>query len=60
MVRLMSKADSPSDDPRDEPTTAQDVYDEYEHAVDAMAERDDEIGAIMRAVQRAGGDADGE
>ena len=54
----MSTTNSPSDDSRDEPATADDVYDEHQRAVDDLAERDDEVGAIMRALKKVGGDDD--
>lgn len=54
----MSTDTPTSTDARDEPTTADDVYADHQRAVDDLAERDDEIGAIMRAVKRAGGDGD--
>lgn len=40
--------------------TAKDVYERHTEEVEELAERDDEIGAIMRAVKRVGGDDDAE
>ncbi|MGQ5515413.1 hypothetical protein [Halococcus saccharolyticus] len=45
----MSRAASPS---------AGDVYDEHGDTVDDLAERDDEIGAIFRALKTAAGEDD--
>lgn len=38
--------------------TAEDVYEEYREEVDDLADRDDEIGALMRALRQVAGDAD--
>ena len=54
----MSTTNTSSDDSRDEPATADDVYDDHQHAVDDLAERDDEVGAIMRALKKVGGGKD--
>lgn len=54
----MSKSTTPSDDSEDDDQSLEALYEKHQGAADAMATRDDEIGALARALQRIGGDDD--
>lgn len=56
MTPCKSRDATESTNTRTGQTTAEDVYEEHGDIVDELAGRDDEIGAIMRALKRTGGD----
>lgn len=55
----MSTSTTTSEDDPEE-LTAEQLYDEFRSQVNEYAQRDDEIGAMARAIKRVGGDDDGE